>query len=212
MYSEAEQKYRQAIKLATDDDTLVSVYDSWGQSLGRMGRHKEAEAQHRKALEIQTNLYLLCGVASELADQGRLEEACKLYLQAEKLGPKDASEFGELGWGFYQLGDYDKSLHYSRRSLELEPDALYTICNVGLALLRLGRPEEAKKEYEQAIQIAERTTDVDEFHYHAVGDVEEALQAAPDLPDGREVLESLRGHFARIQDLRMQSRKVPETT
>lgn len=206
-YAEGEEQYRHAVRLATDDDSLISVYGDWGYSLGRMGRHKEAEEKYRKALEIKTDIGLLCGVASQLVDQSRVEQARGFYLRAEGLGPKDSSELGNLGWGFYQLGDYDKSLHYSRRAVELEPDALYARCNVGLALLRLGRPDEAKKEYERAIQIAERTTDASEFHYHAVQDVEEAMKNAPDLPGGRVVLQSLRRHLERIQKLRTQVRK-----
>ena len=87
-YAEAEEQYRNAVKLAADDETLISVYDNWGHRLGRTGLHKEAEEKFRKALEIKTDILLLCGVASELADQGRLDEARNLYLRGDD-GPKD---------------------------------------------------------------------------------------------------------------------------
>jgi tetratricopeptide (TPR) repeat protein len=120
-YAEAEEQYRQAIQRATGDELLIAVYDSWGTSLGRRGLHQEAEEMYRKALEIKTDILLLASIALQLAYQGRLDEARKLCLQAERMGPKDESELGELGWVFYQLGDYDKSLHYSRRALEFQP-------------------------------------------------------------------------------------------
>jgi len=101
-----------------------------------------------------------------------------------------------------QLGEYDKSLSYSRRAIALNPNALYCRCNAGLALLHLARPDEAKKEYEDAVRIAERTAAAEEFAYHATGDIEDTLKKTPELPQGRAVLDWLHEHLDRLRELR----------
>jgi tetratricopeptide (TPR) repeat protein len=131
--------------------------------------------------------------------------ARSLFLEAERRGPTTESELGNLGWGYYQTGDYEKSLSYSRRALALGPDALYALCNAGLALLHLNRLEEAEREYARAVLVAERSLSDNHLDIHAVQDIEDALERTPDLPGGRALLDSLRGHLDRLRKLRAQN-------
>ena len=205
-YAEAEDKFRRAAECTTDPKTIASTYAGWGGNLSRLGRNKEAEEKYREALKIEPkNIEWLINLAHEIAYQGRLDEARDLLLKAEGLGPATQLALGNLGWGFYQIGEYEKSLSYSRRALTIEPDALYSLCNAGLALLHLNRPDEAGKEYEHAVRVAERTAAAEDFAYHATGDIEDALKKRPDLPGGRAVLDSLREHVVRLGELRKRS-------
>jgi tetratricopeptide (TPR) repeat protein len=205
-YVGAEEKYRLAAECTTDPKALASIYADWGNDLSKLHRHTEAGEKYRSALDYDpSNPVLRIQFAQQVAREGRLDEARALFLEAERRGPTTASELGNLGWGYYQTGDYEKSLSYSRRALELEPDALYARCNAGLALLHLNRLKEAEQEYARAVLVAERSLSDNHFDIHAIQDVEDALERTPDLPGGRALLDSLRRHLDRLRKLRAQN-------
>ena len=58
------------------------------------------------------------------------------YLQAEKFtsGPY---LYGNMGWGFYLLEDFEKSVEYSQRALALDPTLVYVRMNLGISFLRM---------------------------------------------------------------------------
>ena len=75
----------------------------------------------------------------------RAEAAADLFREA---GDHDgaAEACWELGWDYYMLGDWTKSLQASTEALKLNPDLAPVRFNRGLTLLQLGRPEEARKQ------------------------------------------------------------------
>ncbi|MET0069737.1 MAG: tetratricopeptide repeat protein [Candidatus Thiodiazotropha sp.] len=202
---ESDSHYRQALELADDKDKLADVYDNWGYSLGRNKLHCRAEEIYRKALEVKEDAFVLTRLAEELVDQNKLDEAKKHLRRAEQLLSDEESELGEFGWIYYRLGEFDKSLHYSQRALEMDPSALYARCNSGLALLMLGRPEEAKTAYEKAIRYTEKNMDADDFEYHAVDDLEDLMAKHGDITGGAELLSFVRENLQRIRQIRAAS-------
>lgn len=52
----------------------------------------------------------------------RIKEAMELVRKAYSLAPDDAAIIDSMGWGYYRLGQLDKSLEYLRRSYAANPD------------------------------------------------------------------------------------------
>lgn len=115
------------------------------------------------------------------------QEAADLYLQA---GDKAAAgeAYWELGWSYYMLNDWPKSLEAGQRALKWNPELNPVHFNLGLALLQMGRVDEARSEYEEGIKLLGTVSDLKE---HGIDDLQEALEKSPALTGGKEILERL---------------------
>jgi tetratricopeptide (TPR) repeat protein len=81
-------------------------------------------------------------------------EAVKDFQQAIENGHKEQSTYWEMGWAYYLLGDYQSSVEAGRRALELNPDLLPVVMNIGTALLAKGETQAAMKQFEQGLSMA----------------------------------------------------------
>ena len=52
----------------------------------------------------------------------RIPEAMELVEKAYKLAPDDAAIIDSMGWGYYRLGNYDKSVEFLQRAYRANPD------------------------------------------------------------------------------------------
>jgi tetratricopeptide (TPR) repeat protein len=95
---------------------------------------------------------------------------------------------GNLGWVLYAGGEYERSLAESRRALQLDPAQAWVIRNVGHALLALGQPEDARREYERAI----KTQRGSEHFRETIKVVKRLLVNRPDVSAWRELLGCLK--------------------
>jgi tetratricopeptide (TPR) repeat protein len=76
------------------------------------------------------------------------------YLRAMESGHDDRSTRWNLGWIYYLLGDYQRSLEVSRQALELDPNLSPVAMNVAFALLADGDTEAAMDQFESALSMA----------------------------------------------------------
>ena len=91
------------------------------------------------------------GLALALSDSGFHSEAVQ-HMEAVVAETPSAGAIGNLGWVFYQAGDYDRSLKESYRALDVDPAQTWTIRNLGHAYLAKGLPDDAEREDRRAIQ------------------------------------------------------------
>jgi tetratricopeptide (TPR) repeat protein len=118
------------------------------------------------------------------------QTAADLYLKAgENLSAGEA--FWELGWSYYALGEWKKSLDASSRALELNPDLTPVHFNLGLAMLHLGRADAARNEYHQGAALAK----VSDLKEHGIDDLREALEKTPELNGAAQILEMLEERY-----------------
>jgi superkiller protein 3 len=115
------------------------------------------------------------------------ERAVQLYRQVGDNGGA-AAAYWELGWDYYLLGDWSRSLEASTESLQLDPEQVPVRFNRALALLQLGRSSEARQEYLEGI---DRLSQEFDLKYHAIDDLSDALQKNPNLAGGAEILAML---------------------
>lgn len=57
--------------------------------------------------------------------------------------------FGNLGWGYYLLGDYQKSVFYGKKALSISPHLNYARMNIGIAYIRMHDYEQAFNSYQE---------------------------------------------------------------
>jgi tetratricopeptide (TPR) repeat protein len=161
-YGEAEQAFQKYIELIPDDP---NPYDSYAELLMKMGRFDESIAQYRKALEENPQFApSFIGIASNLMFQGKYDasraEAKKLYDGARNDGEKRAAMFQatvtyvEEGRSDLALAELDKQYALGKGindAAAMAGDATF----MGNILLESGKPAEALKKFEQAVQVTE---------------------------------------------------------
>jgi tetratricopeptide (TPR) repeat protein len=161
-YPEAEAAFEKYIELIPNDP---NPYDSYAELLMKTGRFDESIAQYRKALEVNPQFApSFLGIASNLALQGKYDasrsEARKLHDRARNDGEKRAAMFA-VTTTYAEEGKFDLALAELEKQYALGEgisdaaamagDATF----MGNVLLESGKPAEALKKFEHALQVTE---------------------------------------------------------
>jgi Flp pilus assembly protein TadD len=113
----------------------------------RSGNFGEAEANYRKALEIDPNhLGALVGYARLEDRRGNFDAATKFYQRAMKKHPKDATVHNDLGLCYHRRGMLPEATRELRQAVELDgSNALYRN-NLAAAYVEQGRNNDALRQ------------------------------------------------------------------
>ncbi len=143
-----------------DDDGRVHYYLGW--VLSNLGRQEEAKEEYRRAIQIDprdarsmNNLGFLYADAGE-----NLDEALWLIGEAIRLDSSNRLYYLDtLGWAYCQKGDYDKAVEILSEEIgEASRDGRYgsltgeMAYHLGVAYQKSGKLQEAKKEFERALE------------------------------------------------------------
>lgn len=147
----ADASAQQAL-LYNDQLALAHVALAWVRE--SKGRHEEALAIAEKALSLDPlNLFALRGKINLLIRLRRYDDAQHAIDAAARAYPK-AWLFSDLqGKLYFRQNDYVAAERAFRRSITLEPDAIYPYAGLNQALLRQGRGDEALQVLQQGLQI-----------------------------------------------------------
>jgi tetratricopeptide (TPR) repeat protein len=166
---EASNSYMDAIRL---DGRNPRAHLDFSSLLDKNGRHREAVSH--------------------------ATEAMTLFEQAgNKIGI--AAAFWNLGWFYYHLHEFDRSAEASKNAIAINPKLIGAQFNLGLALLYLGREQEAIEEYKTG---AEGISSASDLKYWAIDDLQEALETSSPPPGGEKVLSILRDKYERLKEVR----------
>jgi Flp pilus assembly protein TadD len=91
---------------------------------------------------------------TELLKAGQVEEAIRLYREAEKLNPEDESTHYNLGIALAAQNQVEEAEKHYRRALELYPDYSEAHNNLGNLLASQGQFDEAITHLEAALEFA----------------------------------------------------------
>ncbi|WP_297584561.1 tetratricopeptide repeat protein [Roseibium sp.] len=153
IYDESEDIYTQAIesieKLESQHWLLLYFR---GISRERLGKWDIAEADFRKALELNDNQPLVLNyLGYSLVDQGlKLDEALNMIKTAVELRPTDGYIVDSLGWVYYRLGRYEEAVKELERAIELRPADPVINDHLGDAYWMVGRRNEARFQWNHA--------------------------------------------------------------
>jgi Flp pilus assembly protein TadD len=152
---EAIATLRDALVLHPND---AYVLLELGYVLWRSGQVQEAVTTLRRALELHPDdAYVLNTLGDALREDGQVPEALATLRRAQQLSPDHIAILGTLGSTPYYGGDREGAEQIFRRALEItskrSPDDLIDSQVHGIALLGLGRWEEALRIFQEMIDL-----------------------------------------------------------
>ena len=83
----------------------------------------------------------------------RIEEGLKLIEKAHALSPDDAFILDSMGWGYYRLGQFSKSVEYLQQALNKRHDP-EVAAHLGEVLWKMGQRDAAEKVWRDALSAS----------------------------------------------------------
>ena len=137
------------------DPGLPEAQVTLGQILTATGKSAEAVAVLRKALDHDpSSAAAILALASALQRAHDAAGAERTLLRLVELRPTSWNGFNRLGTLYFLNSRYEKAVEAYRRAIALNPDVARVHFNLGAALLRLGRFEEARAASDDSIRIS----------------------------------------------------------
>lgn len=139
--------------LACNPDNAIA-HENLGSALDLKGRHDDAIAHHRRAVEIKPDYGpAFNSVGSYLLLAGRVGEAIPLFQKALEIMPANAVAHSNLANCFLKTAQFDDAIAHFRRAIEITPDFAGAEANLGGAFLLTGRAANAIEHYEKALEL-----------------------------------------------------------
>jgi tetratricopeptide (TPR) repeat protein len=183
--ADAEKAFKKYIELVPNDP---NPYDSYAELLMKTGRFDESVAQYRKALAIDPHfINSHFGIAGDLMYQGKHDQA---LAEAQKIAD-EARNDGDRRFAFFtktvvyaDQGKTDQALkemekQYAFDSKIGDPSQMaQDATTIGVILLAGGKPDQAQKRFQQALDLqsnsnlsAEAKEDAKLAHHYYLGRV-----------------------------------------
>jgi len=149
---EGMQQFNKALSIRPNS---VPLHTDMGLALYNASRYKEALEAFERAVAIAPNssaTLTQAGAASQaMGDNAR---ALSYYEKATAIQPR-AETFSSMGTIYYGQGEFHKAANAYEAALLIRPLGSITHRNLGDAYLRLGRKDDARRAYLQAVTRAE---------------------------------------------------------
>jgi tetratricopeptide (TPR) repeat protein len=167
--------YQRALEL---DPSFAVAHARIATAMGNMfANPEEVEEHRRRAYELRDRvseperLYITAHYHGGVTDD--LDKQIETYEMWARTYPRDWTPHNNLANLYSNIGEYEKALEASRRTLELQPNHIFPRANLAGAFESLGRFDEARAVLEQALADG---LDTHQFHWalasigHATGD------------------------------------------
>ena len=106
------------------------------------------------------------------------------------MGLNPSRLYAELGWTYYRMGNFEKSIANSEKAVSGDSLIMYARYNVALAYLCLGQPDKAKEIYLQSKELDERLAQGSGIQ-GAIGDLQELIDKNIRKEDAAMILKSI---------------------
>jgi tetratricopeptide (TPR) repeat protein len=129
--------------------------------LKRTGKHEDALAAYRKAIELAPdNARAHLALGALLRQTGRLDESIAALRQAIRLNPLLEGAFTELGDALAEKGRLDEAIACYRKALQTDPpDRVEPLLGLGKALASKQQYTAAARSYARAFVVAPKRAD-----------------------------------------------------
>ncbi|PRX37298.1 Flp pilus assembly protein TadD, contains TPR repeats [Meinhardsimonia xiamenensis] len=155
-YAEAAEGYSRAIALYDEPERgQWVVYFGRGICYERTGEWEKAEADFRKALELEPDQPQVLNYLgySYVEMNINLDEAMDLIKRAVEARPDSGYIVDSLGWVQFRLGDYEQAVVNLERAAELMPTDPIINDHLGDAYWAVGREREARVQWKRALSF-----------------------------------------------------------
>ncbi len=148
---EAAKYYEYSINQGFND---YRVFSNYGTILKGLGKLKDAELSHRKAIQLNPNFAEAhSNLGNILKDLGQLKDAELYHRKAIQLKPDLAEAHCNLGIILSDLGKFKEAELFTRKAIELKPNYSEAHSNLGSILRDLGNLQEAEILTRKAIEL-----------------------------------------------------------
>ena len=155
-FEESAQAYGEALaRIETIQPRHWSLYYSRGISFERAGNWPNAEADFRKALELNPDQpQVLNYLGYSYVDRGEnLDEALGMIERAVAAQPDSGFIIDSLAWAYYRLGRYQGAVEPMERASLLEPVDPIVTDHLGDIYWAVGRQLEARFQWRRALSF-----------------------------------------------------------
>ncbi len=156
----ASEGDRARLEEAKARDFLADHPDSWnelsnlGVALVEQGRMFEAEAQFRRALELQPELELArYNLGLVLSAQGRIEDAIAEFERVVESNPANAPALNNLGHAMIGRRRFTAAIRFLQQALAIEPSFALAHFNIGVAHTMVEETSAAIAHYRECIRL-----------------------------------------------------------
>ncbi len=172
------------------DPNYTDAYINRGATYADKGELDKAIADFDKAIELDPEkLEAYFSRAFTYLDLGEYQQAIENFKSVLPLATHDllANIYGNLGWTYYLMAEYDLSIEASTTGIEIDPTQAWSQYNLGLTYLASGSYAQAEAEYARAIEttISENSIEV------AMEDLAALIAANPEVEEAETILEML---------------------
>jgi tetratricopeptide (TPR) repeat protein len=147
LYDEAIDAYLKAINLNSESDLLYTLL---GIAYNNAGLISEAIKCHNKAISINPKDTTSYGYLGDIyLHNGLYDEAIKSYKKAVSVNPNNKYTHYHLGNAYLECDLYNEAIKsYEQALLRIDPAYREAHFGLGVAYIRLGDKDSAKREYE----------------------------------------------------------------
>lgn len=139
-------------RILTERPLDVRARVLYGSVLRDLGLYPQAEAQLRRALQIEPNRPDTHAAIAILLDlTGRHDDALKHHLAATKLAPGNADFRNNLGFSLLAAGKAEEAIKPLEAALALDPGLSHAYANLGFAYGRAGRLDDAERTFRSGL-------------------------------------------------------------
>jgi tetratricopeptide (TPR) repeat protein len=148
----AVAEFRKAIALRP---TSPMPYSAMGLALYGASRYTEAAAAFEEGAKVAPDSYLpYQQLGTVYQALGRVDDALASYRKSLAIRPS-AGAYSNTGALLHQKGDFAGAVDAYRQAIAIRSNSAATHRNLGDALLRLGKGDEARKSYAEAVRLGE---------------------------------------------------------
>jgi Flp pilus assembly protein TadD len=134
-----------------------------GISHERLDQWEQAEADFRKALELQPGQALVLNyLGYSLVEKNmKIDEARAMIEEAVAGDPDNGYITDSLGWVLYKIGKFEEAVPHMERAVELLPSDPVINDHLGDVLWKVGRRTEAVFQWKRALSFEDETDEAD---------------------------------------------------
>ena len=156
-----QKRYEESLKWYRDtigaDPDFALAYAGMGDALYRMGRYEEAVSSMKRVFELQPDFPMAPTLhyltAQALQQIGRYDEAEEHYENVLLAAPNFKEGLSSLGGLMMTLERYEDAVSRYRALAEIEPGNAATHSQIGIALFKAGKAEEALASFDHALSL-----------------------------------------------------------